>query len=542
MEGKHSVKLSTQYRAAVKILRRVMSNGESLKTLLFNEKHARTNRLNALLDKFFRNRELIEKVIEKSEILVRESRFDPYVCRILLTELLIGHENGLTGQAKPIQTILTYKTDLLNIFNELKGENFTEKRNVPLPRYVRINTLKITYDDALEECRREGFNQLDSEFETYPDFLEAVKNLGEYDFLVDFHVKHLLVFAPKTRVYWARSPLVAEHKFILQDKASCLPPMLLELPKKSCILDMCAAPGMKTTQMAAIIKNKGKIYANDLDKKRYEMLCENLKNKNVKFIPINRDATELTAEEYPNVEYILVDPSCSSSGMASRAFDKQPSKERIQALSKLQTRLLVHTLQSFPNAKRVVYSTCSIYPEENEYVITKALARCPNFMLLDPRTLLGESWINFGSDEYRVGEKCIYCYEETDLTNGFFCAIFVNKNVDSNGEVAVNQEDVNDDQNEIESVEETLEVVKKKKQSKIDVEVEVETVENTNKDKKKRKHRKEEEAVSIDEPIESPKKKKKKSKDQDLEIPVENEPEVVVVPKPKKKKKKHADD
>lgn len=70
----------------------------------------------------------------------------------------------------------------------------------------------------------------------------------------------------------------------------------MELPATgACVLDMCAAPGMKTTFMAAQMRNKGTIYANDFSKDRYPLLCENIIKKNAKnVITINRDAIQIS--------------------------------------------------------------------------------------------------------------------------------------------------------------------------------------------------------------------------------------------------------
>lgn len=83
----------------------------------------------------------------------------------------------------------------------------------------------------------------------------------------------------------------------------------------STVLDMCAAPGNKTTQLAALLNDKGTVYAVDMDQRRTNIL-EQMVNKSgatcVKII--NRDVVTITEKECSNVEYILVDPSCTGSG------------------------------------------------------------------------------------------------------------------------------------------------------------------------------------------------------------------------------------
>lgn len=303
---------------------------------------------------------------------------------------------------------------------------------------------------------------------------------------------------------------------------------------------MCAAPGNKTTQLAALMKNKGKIYAVDHNVDRYKHLCEVIHHKSAKCIePIKRDALTLNDRELPKVEYILVDPSCSGSGIMNRMEKTEKDPDRLYKLAGLQIKLLCHAMKNFPDAKKIVYSTCSLFAEENEEVVEVALERNPYFKLVDPRTILGENgWNNFGSDKYKnIGNNCIYSLPEKDLTNGFFVAVFEkvdddaadidwsksrmktlgNHGHDNGGgepefyeENGMNQEEV----------EETSEEPKKKKKKKSVIEEEV--INETPK-KKKKKSVSEEEVIN-----EEPKKKKKKSVSE----------EEVIEEKPKKKTKK----
>lgn len=90
----------------------------------------------------------------------------------------------------------------------------------------------------------------------------------------------------------------------------------------------------------------------------------------------------------------------------------------------MQFALLRHALTSFPTVKRVLYSTCSTHAQENEEVIQSALEKVQhNFELIDLKTQLS-GWLNFGSDEFNFGSKCIYARPETDRTTGFFVAVF----------------------------------------------------------------------------------------------------------------------
>lgn len=127
-----------------------------------------------------------------------------------------------------------------------------EAVSTSIPRYARVNTLLISFDDALEVLRAEGWNISNVEAE---NFKEKVETMTEYDVFIDPHVENLLVF-PQNAILF-EEPLVMDGKLILQDKASCLPAIVLNPEPGSLVFDACAAPGNKTSHVAAIMKNEG---------------------------------------------------------------------------------------------------------------------------------------------------------------------------------------------------------------------------------------------------------------------------------------------
>lgn len=139
---------------------------------------------------------------------------------------------------------------------------------------------------------------------------------------------------------------------------------------------------------------------------------------------LNRDVLELTAVDCPNVQYILLDPSCSGSGMLTRSENEEKEVGRLRKLAGLQKKLLVHALTAFPDLQKIVYSTCSIYAEENEEVLLGALRKVGNFKLANTSGLLKTEWHNLGSNDYPgISENVIYAKTKDDLTNGFFVAV-----------------------------------------------------------------------------------------------------------------------
>lgn len=366
-------------------------------------------------------------LLMKTGMLIKEPRLDPWLAKILITELLWG-KKSLKTDCKPVQTILTYQTQLWQELNNCSDIEALQASNntVRKPRYVRVNTLLLSVKKAIAFFEDEGWSLL-SECSNYTTHLTAVKNLSKPKFIQDFHIPEILIFPPDTSFH--KHSAYQNGEIILQDKASCLPAQLLNPEPGSVVLDMCAAPGMKSSHLAALMENQGKIYAVEKNQRRYMTLCDQMKVTNSNcVVTLNVDALTLEADEYPDVEYVLVDPTCSGSGILDRQLTNENmecSPQRLRQLQAFQVFLLRHALLNFPNVKRVVYSTCSINPEENEQVIDELLEDVQNaYKLVSIKDMFKENWKNYSSNRYKCSDKCLYANFEVDLCNGFFVAVF----------------------------------------------------------------------------------------------------------------------
>lgn len=176
-----------------------------------------------------------------------------------------------------------------------------------------------------------------------------------------------------------------------------------------------------------------KIYAVEMNDQRYKTLCDFVTLTGAECVEtMQTDALTLPPEKYENVQYILVDPSCSGSGMVDRIETRIAEENlygRLRKLRSLQSMILNYALSFFPNVKKVVYSTCSIYPEENETVVDEAARKFGDtFSVVNLRKKLNNEWHNFGSSEHSYkGDKCLYALPDKDLCSGFFLAMFKRK-------------------------------------------------------------------------------------------------------------------
>ena len=332
----------------------------------------------------------------------------PLVC-VHLYELL--YRGGLkTGG--PLKSKLTAMLPTLQALKTKYHKTATSYKRLPL--YVRINTL-IAQDPT------SVVKQLKSQF---PDS----------NFTGDPHVNFLIKFPAHTN--FSQCKLYRKGSIMIQDKASCMPGVALNPPPSSNVIDACSAPGNKTLHVAALMGNSGTVFAVERDRKRFKRLSDNVrKHRATNISPICADFLKISPSDsrYADVTHILVDPSCSGSGMVTENLVnnfQSKNEEKIRKLSDLQKRLLRHAL-SFPRATRVVYSTCSVYKEENEGVVKETLeSHSDNWDL----TRVIPDWTRRGdTNEFAQADKCVRC-EPQDETNGFFLACFVRKQKETDRE------------------------------------------------------------------------------------------------------------
>ena len=357
------------------------------------------------------------------------------------------------------------------------------RQQQPHWRSARVNTLKV------------------------PSVKHALARLGPdlaSKALRDPLLPELLLFPPGTDLH--AHEMVARGELVLQGRSSCLPARALLLGGSgggggggggggvrgwTCV-DACAAPGNKTTHLAALVAgdgaqeeeedekkrkkqpaSQGRVFAFDRDPRRLELLRASVERAGASRVVACRRADFLQLDPSSSPELraaraVLLDPSCSGSGTAAARQlasgglllaggggaaesdgDEQHDQQRVEQLARFQAAALKHALLRFPCAERVAYSTCSVYPRENEAVVAEALAdeevAAAGWQLADPFPAMGGGG---GADVGKVPpsgvapmygrrgwphpglapgleRRLVRCEAALDGTDGFFVALFV---------------------------------------------------------------------------------------------------------------------
>ncbi|RKF54244.1 25S rRNA -methyltransferase nop2 [Erysiphe neolycopersici] len=261
---------------------------------------------------------------------------------------------------------------LLNLFPVKEAFAFFEANESPRPVVIRTNTLRTHRRDLAQSLMNRGVT------------LEPVGKWSKVG---------LQIF--ESNVPLGATPEYLAGHYILQAASSFLPVMALAPQEHERILDMAAAPGGKTTHIAALIKNTGIIFANDSNKARAKGLIGNIHRMGAKNVIVcNHDA-----RSFPKViggfDRVLLDAPCSGTGVIAKDPSVKTNKDNIDflRLPHLQKQLLLAAIDSVDHGSKtggyIVYSTCSVTVEENEGVVQYALKKRPNVKLVDTGLVFG---------------------------------------------------------------------------------------------------------------------------------------------------------
>lgn len=214
---------------------------------------------------------------------------------------------------------------------------------------LRINTLKTKMHDIKQELDKEKINYEGVEWYNHALIINNVKekNLRELE-------------------------MYENGSIYLQNLSSMIPTIILKPKSNENILDMAAAPGGKTTQIAAISQNNAMITACERNKIRLEKLKYNIEKQGARVNIISQDARDL--DEYFSFDKILLDAPCSGSG-TENIFSEKFTLELIKRSIMLQEQMLEKAIKIVKVNGEIVYSTCSILKEENENILNKMIKK-----------------------------------------------------------------------------------------------------------------------------------------------------------------------
>jgi len=291
---------------------------------------------------------------------------------------------------------MEFKKVFLDRYEKLTDiKEFTKYCSIGLRKSIRVNTLKISVKDFLKRTNLD---------------LEKIKWCEE-----GFFVKNKVVIGKLNDHFLGH--------FYVQEAASMLPPLVLDIKDK--ILDMCAAPGSKTGQIAAMMKNKGLIIANDPNYLRLKALDMNLQRLGVMNVVITNMKGYFIKE---NFDSILVDAPCSGTG----AIRKSPgtveiyNPKMIRKLCNDQKGLINNAFKILNEKGSLVYSTCSLEPEENEGVIDFLLNKYDNAKVEKIKfkgLKVSDAILEFEGKNYNDEiRKTVRIWPQDNDTEGFFVA------------------------------------------------------------------------------------------------------------------------
>ncbi|KAI8608121.1 NOL1/NOP2/sun family-domain-containing protein [Chytriomyces sp. MP71] len=298
---------------------------------------------------------------------------------------------------------------LFHLFPVSEAIEFFEANEVQRPVVIRTNTLKTRRRDLAQALINRGVN------------LEPVGKWSKVG---------LQIFDSPVPI-GATPEYLAGH-YMLQAASSFLPVVSLAPQENERILDMCSAPGGKTTYIAALLKNTGSVFANDANKDRCKALMANIHRLGAK----NTVVCNYDGKEFPALiggfDRVLLDAPCSGTGVISKdpAVKINKSETDFNFLAQIQRELILAAIDSVDansaTGGYIVYSTCSVTVEENEEVVNYALKKRPNVKLVPTGLDFGkEGFVSYRGRSYHPTLNLTRrYYPHTYNMDGFYVSKF----------------------------------------------------------------------------------------------------------------------
>ena len=300
--------------------------------------------------------------------------------------------------------------DLLRLLRELPDmdeELYIESMTRPLPETFRVNTLKLPEETIIGFLAERGW-----EVERLPWARHGYRVVRCEREDPGATLPHLLGL-----IY-------------IQGPMSMVPVEALDPRPGEKVLDLCAAPGSKSTQIAQLMENKGVLVANDASSERIKPLISNLQRWGAMNCVVTlKDGRYFGKRMRETFDRVLCDVPCSSLGIVMKdwAAARDYSSGMTERVRALQLSLLLSAYDASVPGGRIVYSTCTIHPLENEWVVTELLRRRDDARVLrfEPEGVRTrrplEEWRGIRFDPEVT--KCFKCYPYDNAAEGFFVAL-----------------------------------------------------------------------------------------------------------------------
>lgn len=199
-------------------------------------------------------------------------------------------------------------------------------------------------------------------------------------------------YIPKDVKSLGNNPLHHSGAFYIQEPSATSAVTMLDVQKGDFVLDLCAAPGGKSTQIAAALDNTGFLWSNEIVRNRANVLLSNIERMGIYNYAVSNAYPEILCEQlYGKFDKVLVDAPCSGEGMFRKdsGAELEWSEEHVKSCAERQLKILNSAKNALKNGGVLVYSTCTFSQEENEGVITQFLSENPEFSLEDSGVTFG---------------------------------------------------------------------------------------------------------------------------------------------------------
>ncbi|HEY5537751.1 MAG TPA: 16S rRNA (cytosine(967)-C(5))-methyltransferase RsmB [Acetobacterium sp.] len=274
-------------------------------------------------------------------------------------------------------------------YGDQAAEEMIPLLNEKPPFTIRCNTLKTTMEELMEELQALGVEPVQGSLS--PNAIH-ITNLGVFENSIE------------------ETPLYRNGHFAIQDQAALVTVDRLDPKPGDRVLDMCAAPGGKTTYISQLMENKGEIVGRDVSSNRLKLIAEAIQRLGCTNIVLEaQDGCEFQKNDQEAFDKILLDAPCSGLGVIRRKPEIRYhiTKKDRKELVKIQSDLLENAIGCLKHEGQILYSTCTVNRDENENQIKNILIRHPELKVVPDKN---------GNDFTQTSPL-------TDLSDGFFMCL-----------------------------------------------------------------------------------------------------------------------